>query len=149
MSDNNTVPASIIEAVRTYFGMCSLLTGGVLNVDFLPEEAATYSIDSVPVQPVVKQYMDGSSVRQFAFTLSTRTYYGEFVRQQLDNLAFFENIESWIAAQIRAGNLPTLPTGRTAKKLEVTSSGYVFAADTETAQYQIQLALTYYQEGER
>ena len=113
---------SIIEAVRKYLQTCPLLKGGTLNVDFLPPEAATYSVDVVPVKPVLKAYMDGSSQRQFLFVLATRTYYGEFVRQQLDNLCFFE---------------------------EVTTSGYVFAPDTDTARYQIQCRLSYFQKGER
>ena len=78
---------SIIEAVRKYLQTCPLLNGGTLNVDFLPPEAATYSVDVVPVKPVLKAYMDGSSQRQFLFVLATRTYYGEFVRQQLDTPA--------------------------------------------------------------
>ena len=32
---------TIIEAVRKYLEGCPLLNGGKLNVDFLPEEAAT------------------------------------------------------------------------------------------------------------
>ena len=43
---------SIIEAVRKYLQTCPLLKGGTLNVDFLPPEAATYSVDVVPVKPV-------------------------------------------------------------------------------------------------
>ena len=39
---------SIIEAVRKYLQTCPLLKGGTLNVDFLPPEAATYSVDVVP-----------------------------------------------------------------------------------------------------
>ena len=54
---------SIIEAVRKYLQTCPLLKGGTLNVDFLPPEAATYSVDVVPVKPVLKAYMDGSSQR--------------------------------------------------------------------------------------
>ena len=64
---------SIIEAVRKYLQTCPLLKGGTLNVDFLPPEAATYSVDVVPVKPVLKAYMDGSSQRQFLFVLATRT----------------------------------------------------------------------------
>ena len=122
---------SIIEAVRKYLQTCPLLKGGTLNVDFLPPEAATYSVDVVPVKPVLKAYMDGSSQRQFLFALATRTYYGEFVRQQN-----------------RTRSFPDLGDGRNARKLEVTTSGYVFAPDTDTARYQIQCRLSYFQKGE-
>lgn len=140
---------SIIEAVRKYLQTCPLLKGGTLNVDFLPPEAATYSVDVVPVKPVLKTYMDGSSQRQFLFVLATRTYYGEFIRQQLDNLCFFEEFAEWLDKQNRTRSFPDLGDGRNARKLEVTTSGYVFAPDTDTARYQIQCRLSYFQKGER
>lgn len=140
---------TIIEAIRTYLATCPLLAGGKLNVDFLPPEAATYSVDVVPVTPVIKQYLDGSSNRQFLFVLATRAYYGALIRQQLDNLTFFEEFEEWLADQNRARNFPALGEGRTGRGLGVTTSGYVFAPDTDTARYQIQCRLTYFQKGER
>ena len=140
---------SIIEAVRGYLATCPLLAGEKLNVDFLPPEAASYSVDVVPVTPVIKQYLDGSSNRQFLFVLATRSYYGEHIRQQIDNLGFFEAFEEWLAEQNLAGILPDLGDGRTARKLEVTTSGYVFAPETDTARYQIQCKITYYQKGVR
>ena len=140
---------SIIEAVRKYLQTCPLLKGGTLNVDFLPPEAATYSVDVVPVKPVLKSYMDGSSQRQFLFVLATRTYYGGMVRQQLDNLCLFEAFEQWIDRQNKTRSFPDLGDGRTVRRLEVTTSGYVFAPDTDTARYQIQCRLSYFQKGER
>lgn len=140
---------TIIEAVRKYLEGCPLLNGGKLNVDFLPEEAATYSVDVVPVKPVVKAYLDGSSKRQFLFVFATRAYYGDHIRQQLDNLCLFENFEEWVDKQNHARNFPDLGDGRTVQKMEVTTSGYVFAPDTDTARYQIQCKLSYFQKGER
>lgn len=140
---------TIIEAVRKYLEGYPLLNGGKLNVDFLPEEAATYSVDVVPVKPVVKAYMDGSSKRQFLFVFATRAYYGGHIRQQLDNLCLFEAFEEWVDKQNRARNFPDLGSERTVQKMEVTTSGYVFAPDTDTARYQIQCRLSYFQKGER
>ena len=140
---------TIIEAVRKYLEGCPLLNGGKLNVDFLPEEAATYSVDVVPVKPVVKAYLDGSSKRQFLFVFATRAYYGDHIRQQLDNLCLFEAVEDWVDKQNHARNFPDLASGRTVQKMEVTTSGYVFAPDTDTARYQIQCKLSYFQKGDK
>ena len=140
---------TIIEAVRKYLEGCPLLNGGRLNVDFLPEEATTYSVDVVPVKPVVKAYLDGSSKRQFLFVFATRAYYGDHIRQQLDNLCLFEDFEKWVDKQTRARNFPDLGDGHTVQKLEVNTSGYVFAPDTDTARYQIQCRLSYFQKVER
>lgn len=138
----------IIESIKTFLATCPLLTDDVLNIDFLPPEATTFSVDVVPVQPIVKQYMSGSQ-RQFLFVLSTRSYYGAHIRQQLDNLGFFEDFSNWLDAQNSARNYPSMGESRVGQKLEVTTSGYVFAPDTDTARYQIQCRLSYYQKGER
>ena len=136
---------TIIESVRQYLEGCPLLEGGRLNVDFLPPEASNYSVDVVPATPIIKQYLDGSSMRQFLFVFATRAYYGEHIRQQLDNLAFFEAFSEWVEDQNSKKIFPGLGPGRRPRKLEVTTSGYVFAVDTENARYQIQLKLTYFQ----
>lgn len=136
---------TIIEAVREWLRGCPLLSDGMLNVDFLPPEAASYSLDVTPVQPVVRTFIDGESERQFAFVLATRTYYGGLVRQQLDNLGAFEQFADWVEHCNRAGDFPQLGHGRSVRKMEVTTSGYVFAPDTDTARYQIQCRMVYYQ----
>lgn len=137
---------TVIEAVRDWLKECPLLDGGKLNVDFLPAEEATYSVDVTPVPPVVKNYIDGTSLRQFAFTFSTRTYYGSLIRQQLDNLSFFEDFAEWLEEKNRKRDFPQLGEDRTGQKIEVTTSGYVFAQGTSTARYQIQCRLIYIQE---
>lgn len=140
---------TIIESIRKYLGGCPLLANGKLNVDFLPPEAATYSVDVTPVSPIVKSYLDGSSIRQFAFVLATRTYYGVDIRQQIDNLGFFEVFGNWIETQNRKRVFPDLGDGKISQKLEVTTYGYIFAPETDTARYQIQCKLTYFQKGEK
>lgn len=140
---------TIIEAVRAYLLTSPQLDGDRLNVDFLPAEANTYSVDVTTCTPIVKRWIDGSSRRQFLFTLSTRAYYGAEIRQQIDNLAIFEEFSDWIDAQNRAKNFPDLGEGRTPQKIEVTTSGYAFTPQTDSARYQIQCKLTYIQKGER
>lgn len=140
---------TIIESVQRFLLTCPQLSEGKLNVDFLPPEAAAYSVDVVPVNPVIKRYMDGATQRQFLFVLASRTYYGDMIRQQLNNLGFFEKFSDWLETQNRAKNYPDLGDNRTVRKLEVTTSGYVFAPETNTARYQIQCRLEYFQKGDR
>ena len=63
---------SMISAVRSWLKTCPLLSGERLNVDFLPPETGSYSVDVSPAAAIVKKYLDGSSVRQFLFSLRTR-----------------------------------------------------------------------------
>ena len=52
---------------------------------------------------------------------------------------------AWGARAGHPGELPVLPEGRQAVRVEVLSTGTVFWAETEAAQYQIQFKLTYRQ----
>ncbi len=141
---------TLIEALRGWLRTYEPLSAGRLAVDFLPKQARTYSVDSVPCKEEVKRYLDGSSLRQFLFTLSSREFKGEDITQNVDNLAFYEGFSSWVLQQNRARRLPALGEGRTARKIEVATSGYPFQVDEHgTARYQIQLRLEYFQKGER
>ena len=136
---------TVMEALREYIKTCPILDGKRLNVDFLPEAAASCSVDAAPVNPVVKRYIDGSSLRQFSFVLASRALYGEELRQQLDNLGLFEDFSDWLDRKNRARDFPDLGTGRRVTKLEVTTSGYVFAPGVNAARYQIQCRMLYEQ----
>ena len=103
---------TIIEALRGWLRTYPPLSKGRLAVDFLPKEARTYSVDSVPCKEEVRRYLDGSSVRQFLFTLSSREFKGEDIAQNTDNLAFYEGFSAWVLAQDRARRLPDLGEGR-------------------------------------
>lgn len=141
---------TIIEALRGWLRTYPPLSKGRLAVDFLPKEAQTYSVDSVPCKEETKRYLDGSSLRQFLFTLSSREFKGEDIQQNTDNLAFYEGFSAWVARQDRARRLPDLGEGRKARKIEVSTSGYPFQVDEHgTARYQIQLRLEYFQKGTR
>lgn len=140
---------TIIEAIRNFLGEYEGLKGERLNIDFLPPDDSAYSVDAIPTKSEVKRYTDGSSVRQFSFTLASRAFWGPDVRQQVDNLAFFEDFEEWLAEQNRKRHFPNLGEGRTVRKVEVTTSGYAFAPGVDFARYQIQCNLIYFQKGER
>ena len=70
------------------------------------------------------------------------------LKNQRENMAFFENLETWLTRQDMFMRLPELGEKRKARSLEVTSSAYPFIVneDERTARYQIQLRLIYLQE---
>lgn len=141
---------TIMEAVRGWLRTYEPLSTGRLAIDFLPKQARTYSVDTVPCKEEIKRYMDGSSLRQFLFVLSSRNFKGDNISQNADNLAFYEAFAEWVLQQNQTKNFPQLGTGRTARKIEVSTSGYPFQIDENgTARYQIQLRLEYFQKGTR
>ena len=142
--------STLIAAVREWLQNYEGLAGGRLSVDFLPEEAKAYSIDSVPTTEVVKKYLDGSSVRQFLFAIASREFYSDDLAQNIDNHAFYEGLSAWLEKQRKLHNLPELGDNRRAQTIEVSSTAYPFIVDEHgTARYQLQLRMTYYQKGDR
>lgn len=115
-------------------------------MDFLPPEANGYSVDVMPVEGVIKRYLDGSSVRQFDFVIAMRGFWGEDVRLQMENLGFFESLAAWMEQKSSLGELPDLGEKRACRKVEVSASGYVFAPEESLARYQMQCKLIYRQE---
>ena len=75
-----------------------------------------YSIDTTPATEIVKQYIDGSSVRQYLFVIRSVNDYGPDVLQNLANSGFYENLAAWLEAQTRTGNFPSLPEGKIPQK---------------------------------
>ena len=140
-----------LEAVRNWLRTCPLLKEGRLGVDFLPEDAQTCSVDSVPGPETVKRYLDGSAVKQVDFVLASRVFYGDQITQNTDNLEWYEAFSDWVRGQNRRPKrLPQLSAGRTARAVEVTTSGYPFQVSEDgKARYQIQLKMTYFEKGAR
>lgn len=141
---------SLVKNVREFIKQCPYLKdyeGAIrIGVDYLGEYATTYSIESVPCQPIVKKYIDGSSVRQELFIFCSREAWGEDVFQNLENCEFYENFYNWLEEMNRNKRFPYIGNKRYVRKIELLSNGYAFAVDVDKAQYQIQFKITYFQE---
>ena len=136
-----TVMECVQKWLKTYSGL-----KGRLDVDFLDEDADTYSVDTIPCEEIIKRYHDGSAVKQFQFAVSSRRYYEQNIKQNLSNLQFFEDLTAWVENKARVRELPTMGKERTALKIVVTSTAYPFIVTEDgKARYQIQMRLEYYQ----
>ena len=137
---------SIIEALEQFFLDCELLKEGCLRVDFLGEKPVEYVIETLPCDPIVKRYANGSTVRQYLFAFGSREYYSQERLQNIQNSAFYEKLSDWVEEKDRSETFPELPDGMEADGLRVVSSGYLFDGSMKNARYQIQLQLLYYKE---
>lgn len=134
---------TVIESIREYFNKCPILDEeGLLSVDSLSKEPINYSIDTMPADPIVFQYVDGSSVNQHVFTFNSKEVFGSNT-DNLENLGFYERLTEWIKEQNKIGHYPKLEGNRVPVKLEASTGGYLFDAETNTGTYQIQLRLLY------
>lgn len=137
---------TIIESVKNFILTCPYLAElAEVNIDFLPENPDTYSIEEVPSQTVVRRYLDGSSERQFVFVFAARLNYSDEVRTNIDNSGFFEDFEEWLEKCTREEIFPEMKEGLTPSKIEAISSGYLFdvSGDLTNSRYQIQCRLIY------
>ena len=137
---------TIIDGVRAWLKTYEGLADGRLSVDFLPEDAKSYSVDTIPTTEIVTRYLDGSSIRQFLFCISSREFYGDNITQNVDNQAFYEGLSAWLERKGRLRQFPNIGADRTVRSVEISSTAYPFIVDEHgTARYQLQLRLTYYQ----
>ncbi|MCR1952874.1 chloramphenicol resistance protein [Clostridium sp. DSM 100503] len=137
----------IIDALRNYIRNCPHLdtfnNAIKVNVNYLEGNPDTYSIEEVPINPIVRKYVNGDSIRQYAFIFTSREPYGIDVLQNIDNSGFYEKFADWIEEQNNKDIFPLLDNGLEPLSIEVTSTGYAFAVTEDTAQFQIQLRLKY------
>ena len=139
----------IIKSLRDYISQCPYLYefNKGINIDYLDNDSTTYSIEEVPCEPIIKRYINGDTKRQYDFIFASRESYGADVFQNIENSGFYEDFSSWIEEESSKGNLPSLEGNRESLEIRVSTTGYAFQTDDNSARYQIQLKLIYFQKG--
>lgn len=140
----------MVDELRAWLRSCPLIDSkDRFDVNYLGAEPVCYTVDEVPTTPIIKKYLDGSTLRQKVFVVASRDAYGANVLQNIANSGFWEQFTEWVETQNAHRQYPSMRDGQTPRKIEVTTSHYLFESGADTARYQIQMALTYYQKGER
>lgn len=139
----------IIKALRDYISQCPYLYefNKGINIDYLDNNSTMYSIEEVPCEPIIKRYINGDTKRHYDFIFASRESYGADVFQNIENSGFYENFSRWIEEESSKGNLPSLEGNRESLEIKVSTTGYAFQTDDNSARYQIQLKLIYFQKG--
>ena len=135
----------MIEKIRDYFKENVTLAEEFDNilVDFLGEDATSYSIEPIPVEPVLRQYRDGGSLNQYVFQFGSREFYDNSVAQNINNLGFYEKFQEEIETNNKNGVLPEI-TG--IQSIECLNNGTIQDVQSGTAKYVIQMRITYEKE---
>lgn len=138
---------SVIESIRDFVSGCPYLGEYTsLLVDRLEGEVSSYSIEPVPCTPIVKQYVNGTSIRRYEFHFASTEAYTAEVLDQISNSEFYEHFATWLERRSRAKQLPDMGDGKVPMKIEALTPGYITSADETTARYVIQCRLTYMQD---
>ena len=135
----------MVEKIKEYFINNVRLADEfeTILIDFLGNEAITYTIEPVPVEPIVKQYTDGGSLRQFVFQFGSREYYDNGVAQNIENLDFYEKFKDEIETNNKNGVLPDIDG---IQKIECLTDGTIQDVQNGTAKYIIQMRILYNKE---
>ena len=132
----------MISKIRQYFFELGIIDGNSnINVDFLSNKPIEYVIEPIPMEPVIRQYADGSSLRQFVFQFGSREYFGADVIQNMKNTEFYENFSALIEDNNKKGVLPKI---KGIQSIECLNNGTINEDNTDNAKYVIQMRITYY-----
>ena len=134
----------MISKIRQYFFDLGIIDeNSNINVDFLSNEPIEYVIEPIPVEPVIRQYADGSSLRQFVFQFGSREYFGADVIQNMKNTEFYEDFSELIEDNNKKGVLPNIDG---IQSIECLNNGTINEDNTDNAKYVIQMRITYYRD---
>ena len=134
---------SYMQLIKEWIEKCPLLNNGKINVDYLKDDINNYSIDKTPVNPILKTYSDGGTLRQITLDFSVQAPLSSQSIVNLTNSKFCEDFMDWIEEQNKINKLPKIP-GIT--QIMCTSPGYVLHKTETTAIYVIQLNCQYYKD---
>ena len=134
----------MISKIRQYFFNLGIIDeNSNINVDFLSNEPIEYVIEPIPMEPVIRQYADGSSLRQFVFQFGSREYFGADVIQNMKNTEFYEDFSELIEDNNKKGVLPNIDG---IQSIECLNNGTINEDNTDNAKYVIQMRITYYRD---
>jgi hypothetical protein len=142
-----TTPTSIIEGLRTFLQTyTSLEEDAPVWVDYLGAVPTEYSIFPMPGNKIIESYVNGGSLREFPFSFqSVESTSDELTR--MESIGFFEAFADWLESQTEVGDLPELPSKKTAVGIEATSWGFLYEqGQSDSGIYQINARLIYEQQ---
>ena len=111
-----------------------------LNIDFLSKDAGNFSLDKIPMQKVIDRWIVGSNLCQDTYSFRSRMNYSADVINNMKNIGFFETFEKKIYDRNKNRTLPDIDG---IESIECLNCGSVNNANTNTAELDIQIRITY------
>lgn len=111
-----------------------------INTNMLSNDINNYSIDKIPTQTTVERWITGIEIHRDVFSFRSRMAYSQDVINNLSNIGFFEDFEAKIYNNNEKGILPEIDG---IEKIECLNCGTMNFAETNTAEFDIQIQITY------
>ena len=116
-----------------------------INADMLSNKVDNYSLDKIPTETNVRKWIVGTGVHKDIYSFRSRMNYSQDTINNLRNIGFFEDFESLMKSNNKNGILPEIEN---IESIECLNCGTLNYADTNTAEFDIQIQITY-RESER
>lgn len=132
-----------IAKLRSYLmGVLETLTNQKypINADMLSNDPDNYSLDKIPTASIVQKWITGDEIHRDVYSFRSRREYSQDTINNLSNIGFFEDFESLIKSNNKRGILPEIEG---IEKIECLNCGTLNYADTNTAEFDIQIQITY------
>lgn len=111
-----------------------------INADMLSKNINNYSLDKIPTASTVERWVTGGGVYKDVFSFRSRKEYSTNEINNLNNIGFFEKFENIIKSNNMKGVLPEI---KGIQSIECLNTGSLVSVNTNTAEFDIQLQITY------
>ena len=136
-----------ITKLRTYlFSIIDTLATNKnyqINANMLSNDINNYSLDKIPTSSQIEKWVTGLEIHRDVFSFKSRNAYSQDVINNLSNIGFFEKFESIIKSNNKKGVLPEIEG---IESIECLNCGTMLSSDTNTAEFDIQIQITYREE---
>ena len=133
-----------ISKLRTYLmnviDMITLDTKYQINADMLSNNIGDYSLDKIPTQIEVEEWIIGTEIHRDVFSLRSKKAYSQDTINNLKNIGFFEDFEKTIKSNNDNGILPDINGIESIKCL---NSGTMNSNTTNSANFDIQIEIKF------
>lgn len=114
-----------------------------INANMLSKDINNYSLDKIPTSSTVEKWITGLEIHRDVFSFRSRNAYSQDTINNLSNIGFFEKFENLIKSNNKKGTLPEI---KGIESIECLNTGTMVSADTNTAEFDIQIQITYREE---
>lgn len=137
-----------ISKLRTYlFDIINTLTTNrnyQINVNMLSNQIDDYSLDKIPVNTEVENWIIGVVKRRDVYSFRSRKSYSQDTIVNLKNMGFFEQFENAIKTNNKEGNLPDIDGIESIECLNPFTM--ISNDDGKSATFDIQIQISYREE---
>lgn len=139
-----------ISKLRQYlFNIINVLTGDTnyqINADMLSNKIDDYSLNKIPVNTEVEQWIIGTVKRKDVYSFRSRKAYSQDTINNLLNIGFFEKFEGKIKSNNDRGILPEI---KNIESIECLNCGTMALNDNgNSSVFDIQIQVTYREDDE-